>query len=277
MEYRILGALEVLDGGATVTPTAPKILRTLAMLLVNHNRTVSRSTMIDEIWPVDPPVTAVMTLNTYIYQLRRILGLGSSREAGALLTKPGGYELIIAPESLDLGVFDSAVAMGRCEFAAGQLTEASSQLRSALRLRRGPVLSGLEKGPLLSGITARVEEDTLDATELRVEIDIRLGRHREVIGELRALIAQYGVNEDLYSLLMLALYRSDRRWEALKAYDELRRSLRKQFGIDPSQRLQRLHQNLLSDAPCLLGDLEIESVAGSRDRCRPERHAIQLR
>ena len=251
MEYRILGALEVLDGDIPITPTAPKILSILAMLLVNHNTLVSRDAMIDEIWPTNPPVTAPMTLNTYVYQLRRLLGVGPSNRTNTLITKTGGYELVIAQDSLDLSVFQATVTAGRREFDAGRLEEASCELRRALQLHRGPALAAVEKGPMLAGIAARIEEDALDALGVRMKIDMLLGRHRELIGELRALIAQNPLNEDLYSILMLALYRSDRRWNALETYLSLRRSLQQQFGIDPSPRLQQLHQAILSDAPSL--------------------------
>lgn len=261
MEYRILGALEVLADGMTITPTAPKILSTLAMLLVNHNTTVSRDAIIDEIWPADPPVTAPMTLNTYIYQLRRLIGVGPSSRADTLVTKPGGYELVIAEGSLDLVRFESAVTRGRREFDAGRMEEASCELRQALQLRRGPALAALEKGPILAGMAARIEEDVIEALGMRMKIDLQLGRHRELIGELRALIAQYPLNEDLYLMLMLALYRSDRRWDALKTYLGLCRSLRQQYGIDPSPRLQQLHQAILSDAPSLYSSDGLRVVA----------------
>lgn len=252
MECRVLGGLEVLDNGFATTPTAPKLRSTLAMLLVHHNRTVSRTTMIDELWPSNPPATAVMSLNTYVYQLRRLLARGPSQWSNVLLTKPGGYEMAIPPESLDLSVFESTVVAGRRDAAAGRLTDASSHLRRALALPRGSVLAGLDKGPLLSGIAARLDEDILDTIALRIEIDLQLGRHRELIGELRGLVAEYPMNEDLYAKLIVALYRSERRWVALDTYQKLRQSLRHQFGMDPSPRLQRLHQDMLTDAPSLL-------------------------
>jgi DNA-binding SARP family transcriptional activator len=252
MEYALLGALEVIDAGVAVTPTAPKLRSTLAMLLVNHNRVVSRHTLIDEIWPENPPATAMMTLNTYVYQLRKLLARGPSARSDLLSTKPGGYELTIDSAGLDLSVFEQRVAAGRGEFAAGRYAEASCHLREALQLRRGPVLAGLNKGPLLAGIAARIEEDTLDAIALRIEIDMVLGRHRELIGELSALVAQCPMNEDFHAKLIVALYRSDRRSVALETYHRLRRSLSQHFGIDPSPRLKRLHQAILCDAPALL-------------------------
>jgi DNA-binding SARP family transcriptional activator len=251
MEYRILGALEVLDGDTPVTPTAPKILSTLAMLLISRNTTVSREAMVDEIWPENPPVSAIMTLNTYVYHLRRLLGVRPSNETDMLITRPGGYEMVIAEESLDLAQFEATVSAGRRAFDAGRLEEASCELRRALALRRGPTFAALDKGPVLSGVAVRIAEDALDAQGLRMKIDMQLGRHRELIGELRALIAQNPLNEDLYYMLMLALYRSDRRLDSLETYIVLRRSLQQQYGVDPSPRLQKLHQAVLADAPSL--------------------------
>ncbi len=259
MEYGLLGTLQVLDQGVVVTPTAPKLRSTLAMLIVNHNRTISRTTLIDEIWPEDPPLTAMETLNTYVYQIRKLLARGPSRRSDLVSTKPGGYELLIDPASLDLSLFENAMAVGRREFAAGRLAEASGELRQALALRRGPVLGELEMGPLLDGIANRIEEDILDAIALRIEIDLRMGRHRELIGELCALVAQYPMNEDFHAKLIVAQYRSERRSAALETYQRLREALRQQFGIDPSPRLKRLLQDILSDAPSL-HDTEIAGV-----------------
>jgi DNA-binding SARP family transcriptional activator len=252
MKYEILGTLQVLDGDVQVAPSAPKLQSTLAMLVVHHNKLVSRTTLIDDIWPVTPPESAMLTLNSYIYQVRRLLASGPSGHSDVLNTRRGGYELIVPPENIDLSEFENRVASGRSHFAAGRFEDASCQLRSALQLRRGPVLAGVEKGPLLAGIAARIEEDTLDAISLRIEIDLRLGRHRELIGELSGLVSQYPMNEDLYAKLMVSLYRSDRRSVALETYQRLRRSLGDHFGIDPSPRLKRLHQDILSDAPSLL-------------------------
>lgn len=255
MEYGVLGTLQVIDDGIVVTPTAAKLRSTLAMLIVNHNRTVSRATMIDEIWPENPPPTAMDTLNTYVYQLRKLLARGPSGRSDLLHTKPGGYEMVITPEQLDLSTFENVMMLGRQEFAAGRLTEASCQLRQALQLRRGPVLGDVDMGPLLEGMATRIEEDVLDAIALRIEVDLRLGRHRELIGELAALATQYPTNEDFHGKLIVAQYRSERRSAALETYRRLRESLRHQFGIDPSPRLRKLFQDILSDSPSL-HDLE---------------------
>ncbi|MCW3842487.1 AfsR/SARP family transcriptional regulator [Micromonospora yasonensis] len=252
MEYGVLGALEVLDERVPVTPTAPKLQSIFAILLVNHNRTVSRDVMINELWPSRPPATATMTLNTYVCQLRKLLAQGPSRRTDLVRSRPGGYSVTVEPETLDLTVFEEALAAGRRELADGRLAEASCELRRALSLHRGPVLAGLSKGRLLAGIAARLEEDVLDATTLRIEIDLRLGRHRELVGELRALVTRHPTNEDLHAKLMVALYRSERRTVALETYQRLRQSLRNQVGIDPSPGLKRLHQDVLQDAPSLL-------------------------
>lgn len=251
MEYGVLGTLQVTDQGVVVAPTARKLRSTLAMLIVNHNRTVSRTLMVDEIWPDDPPLTAMETLNTYVYQIRKLLARGPSGRSDLISTKPGGYELVVDPADVDLCVFEAAMANGRREFASGRLAEASSQLRQALALRRGPVLGELDMGPLLEGIANRIEEDILDAIALRIEIDLRMGRHRELIGELSALVTRHPMNEDFHAKLIVAQYRSDRRSAALESYQRLRDTLSEQFGIDPSPRLKRLLQDILSDAPSL--------------------------
>lgn len=251
MEYGVIGTLQVIDQGVAITPTAAKLRSTLAMLIVNHDRTVSRATMIDEIWPENPPTTAMETLNSYVYQLRKLLARGPSRRSDLLTTKPGGYEIALTPDQLDLSVFESAMAVGRREFAAGRLTEASCQLRQALQLRRGPVLGDVDMGPLLEGMATRIEEDVLDAIALRIEIDLRMGRHRELIGELSALTTRHPTNEDFHGKLIVAQYRSERRSAALETYQRLRASLSRQFGIDPSPRLKKLFQDVLSDNPSL--------------------------
>lgn len=251
MEFGVLGTLRVVDDGVVVTPTASKLRSTLAMLIANHNRTISQTMMIDEIWPENPPATVMETLRTYVYQLRKVLARGPSARCDLVATRPGGYELMIEPDSLDLSVFENAMAQGRREFAAGRLAEASCQLRTALQLRRGPVLGDVGAGPLLGGIAARIEEDLLDAVAMRIEIDLRLGRHRELIGELAGLVTQFPTNEDFHAKLIVAQYRSERRSAALETYQRLRTSLSHEFGIDPSPRLKRLLQDILADAPSL--------------------------
>lgn len=261
MRYRLLGALEVVDQESVITPTAPKQRTVLAMLLINHDRDVSRTTLIDEIWPVNPPTTAMMTLNTYVYQLRKVLAQGPSGDADLVRTKPGGYQVSLDAQCLDLSLFESMVAAGRRDFAAGRFAEANCSLRAALQLCTGPVLSGLDKGPRLAAVAARVEEDALDALALRIEIDLNLGRHRELIGELSALVTRYPANEDFHAKLMVALYRSDRRLVALETYQRLRRSLNHNYGVDPSLRLRRLHQDILADAPRLFAPTDAPVAA----------------
>lgn len=243
MEYRVLGSLEVLDGAREITPSAAKVRAVLAMLVLRHNQIVSTREFIDELWGERPPPSALSTLHTYVYKLRKTLGRGGTE---TLATKPYGYLLQVDPAAVDLHNFERLVAEGRRLLDEGDAERASRVLVEALGLWRGPALANVVPGELLSAQITRLEESRLRALELRIEADLRLGRHRELISELKELTLIHPLNEEFHAKLMAALHACGRRVEALEVFQSLRRRLVDQLGLEPSPELRRLQQRLLA-------------------------------
>lgn len=232
MEFLILGPVDVLDGGRAVRLPAGKPVALLRALLLNRNRVVSTETLIDELWGEDPPETAAKALQGHVSQLRKVLG------ADRLITKPPGYSLRVEEGELDLDRFEQLVRDGRELLAAGDAKAASRELESGLGLWRGPA-PGLE-------------ERRLAALEDRIESDLALSRHSELVAELETLVAQHPLRERLRRQLMLALYRSGRQADALEEYRRTRETLSGELGIEPSEELQDLQRAILRHDPELL-------------------------
>ncbi|WFB09102.1 SARP family transcriptional regulator [Streptomyces sp. LX-29] len=207
---------------------------------------------VDELWGSRPPVTALATLQSYIYKVRKQV-LGEEGRA-ALHTKPNGYLLTVPDADLDLRCFEELAARGRTELDAGDARRASRSLGEALALWRGGPLAGVESGALLSAQVARLQESRLRTLELRIQADFTLGRHHELISELKTLCAAHPFNEGLHAKLMIALYRSGRRYEALELYQTFRRGLVDELGLEPSPHLGRLQNAVLSGAQTLRED-----------------------
>jgi DNA-binding SARP family transcriptional activator len=239
MEFRILGPLEVLDGDRVLPLGGPKQRAVLAVLVLHANRVVSTERLIDELWGEEPPETAKVVIQGYVSSLRKVLG------AGTIATHGSGYALGVEPEQLDLFRFEQLVARAR----AADPAEASAGLREALELWRGPALADFTYEPFAQAPILRLDELRLAALEDRIEADLVLGRHGEVVGELEALVAEHPLRERLRGQLMLALYRSGRQAEALAGYQEARRVLVDELGIEPTQALQDLERAILRQDP----------------------------
>ncbi|MFY1675623.1 BTAD domain-containing putative transcriptional regulator [Streptomyces sp. WMMC905] len=243
-----LGRLEVRAGGEDRTPTAPMARRALAVLLLHANRSVSMSTLVDELWEADPPRLARKTVQTYVYQIRRALepagvAVGLARR---LRTEPGGYRLVLRPGELDLWEFEHRVAQARVALSEGNPARGVGLLNAGLRLWRGEPFSGVAAGPSVTGRIAQLADTRLAALELRIEAELRLGRHHTLIGELRALTADHPLNERFAAQLMTAAHWSGRRGAALDAFARLRRGLAAELGVEPSQELQDLQRQVLT-------------------------------
>lgn len=257
MQVDLLGPLTVTVNGRPVTPTAPKPRQVLTLLAVCANQVVRNERMIEEVWQDRPPSRVATTLQTYVYMLRKSLGLAMSRDAEAaggresLQTFAGGYLLCLDPDGLDSTRFEQQARIGRAEFAAGNVTGAADALRQALVLWRGSAMVDVTRGPVLLTECLRLEEIYKATVALRIEADIRLGRHQEVLSELIQLVAAQPTHEGFQAKLMLALYRSGRRSEALHTYHQAREALRRELGVEPSYQLQRLHQAVLAGEPDL--------------------------
>ncbi|HEY5834427.1 AfsR/SARP family transcriptional regulator [Streptomyces sp.] len=272
MEIKLLGPLVATANGTSIAPTATKPRQLLALLAISSAEGVTLPLLIEEIWGNDPPRSAATTLQTYILQLRRLLGdaLGpdSAHHVKAVLaTRFGGYLLNLRQGEVDVHEFERLAAAGRVALREGDPLAASRLLTRALSMWRGPALADVRLGRVLEIEVSRLTESRHGALENRITADLRLGRHAEVLGELTALVRQHPMNESLYNLYILALYRCGRPDDALRAYRELRRTLTDRLGLEPSPRLQRLHQAVLCSDPALdrldrLEFAEFDNLAG---------------
>lgn len=250
LTWRTLGPLRVSDGGRDVTPTAPKVRQVLAVLLARRNSVVPLSALTAELWPGRPPRSATATVQTYAYQLRKALHGGEDPGAGGdgpLVTRAHGYLLRVAPGECDAEEFALLTGRARSALADGDPAGAVALLDRALLLWNGPPFTDVTHGPALHGHAQRLEEVHLQAEELRITAGFRLGRHRELVGELKELACAHPLHEWFQGTLIIALERCGRRSEALEVYQRLSTQLRDELGLDPSPGLQRLRQHVLTD------------------------------
>ena len=234
MEFRILGSLEVSEEDRPLDLGGPKQRALLAILLLNANRVVSRDRLIDALWEEQPPETAPKALQVYVSQLRKTLG------AGRIVTRPPGYLIRVEPGELDLERFERLLESGGTE-----------KLREALALWRGRPLEEFALDRFAQSEISRLDELRLAALEERIEADLAFGRHAALVAELEAFVAEHPLRERLCGQLMLALYRSGRQAEALAAYQDARRALVDELGIEPSRALQDLERAILQQDPGL--------------------------
>ncbi|MET9894308.1 AfsR/SARP family transcriptional regulator [Streptomyces sp. NBC_00647] len=243
MRYEILGPLRVTDEGEVVTVSARKMQVLMAALLIRSGEIVSCEQLIAEIWGDKPPRQATAALYVYISQLRKIL----ERPGGprVIVTGPPGY--LIAPQEgqLDLHTFQDLVNQGRAAVRERRHGDAVAHLTSALDLWRGPAPVDTSSGPIITGFTAWLDQMRLECTEKLVQANLELGLHSELIPLLFALIAEYPLHEAFYRQLMLALYHSERRADALQVYRSARQVLQRELGLEPGRGLRELHQGIL--------------------------------
>jgi len=257
MEFRILGPLEVWDGDHEVSLGGPKPRALLALFLLHLNEVVPADRLIDELWGEDSPEGAAAALRVNVSRLRKAL------PPDVLTTRSPGYVIRVEPDELDLHRFERLVDEGRGLLARSLAADASGRLRDALSLWRGPALADFAYESFAQAAIARLEEIRLAAVELRIDADLALARHDELVGELEALVAEHPLRERLRGYLMTALYRSGRQAEALEAYQDARRALVDGLGIDPSPALQELERAILRQDPSLDG--EATATAGVRE------------
>src|SRR5437588_1417854 len=248
MEFRILGPLEVVEGGNPVALGTLKERLVLAVLLLHTNEFVSRERLIDDLWGEAPPPTARKAVNVYLSQLRKAL----SRDGiDPITTGSGAYRLHVEAEDLDAGRMQVLVANARELAATGELENAAERFREALSLWRGPTLAGLPLESLGRDEVAQLDELRVATLVDRIDCDLALGRHEQVLGELNVRVREHPLRERLRAQQMLALYRAGRQVDALAAYAEARRTLVDDLGIEPSEALQRLQQAILRHDPAL--------------------------
>ena len=214
----------------------------LALLVLRAGEVVSIvDTLVDELWGEQPPPTAAKNVQGYVVRLRKVLG------DGVLVTQAPGYALRVDVGRLDAARFQALVEDARLEQARG----AARRLEGALDLWRGPPLADFTYEPFAQEEIRRLEELRLSALEDRIEADLALGRHEQVVGELESLARAYPLRERLQRLLLVALYRCGRQTEALEAYRATRRRFVDDLGVEPSPALRRLERAILEHDPSL--------------------------
>ena len=249
MEFRILGPLEVVHQGRSVVLGGARERALLALLLLSANRVVPSERLVEDLWAGSPPEAAAQALRACVFRLRKALRAAGG--ADVVVTRPTGYLVEVDSEGLDATRFEALVARARAQMADGDHVQAAETFRQALALWRGAALPDLPDAPVARGEAARLEEARLAATEERIEADLVCGRHGELVGELKALTRAHPLRERLWAQRMVALYRAGRQAEALRAYQELRRLLGDELGIEPSEALRRLEGAILRQEPSL--------------------------
>ncbi|HEY7794565.1 MAG TPA: BTAD domain-containing putative transcriptional regulator, partial [Gaiellaceae bacterium] len=248
MEFRVLGPLEVVHQGRTLEIGAGRQRALLAVLLVHAHDVVSSDGLIDALWGERAPATAPKIIQSYVSRLRKALADGGT---SVLVTQPPGYVLRLEKGELDADRFAELLVRGRAALADGAPHDASTLLREALGLWRGPALSDFAFDAFAQDEIGRLEELRLAALEERIDADLALGRQRELVAELEPLVAQQPLRERFRGQLMVALYRCGRQAEALQVYQGARRVLLDELGLEPGRALGELEQAILRQDPSL--------------------------
>lgn len=274
VDFGILGPLQVVAGERPVVLGAAKLRATLTVLLVHANQFTSLDRLVDELWEDRPPSSAAKLVPQYISQLRRSLepDRDRRRHAGPLLeTRPRGYLLHVEGDALDADRFRAMVERSRCLARRDAAQAAADGLRRALSLWRGVALADVPRTPSVAAAAVQLEELRIAAVEDRIEAELALGRHSELVCELFALVSRYPLQERLRGQLMLALYRSGRQAEALQAYKAARQVLLEELGLEPGRGLRQLQQAILNGDPALepAGDSRRVAAAAPSARVPP--------
>jgi YVTN family beta-propeller protein len=245
VEFRILGPLDLVGGADGAPIEAPKLRALLGVLLLHPNEVVSNERLIDELWGDRPPATAGKTLQTYISQLRRGL------RPDVIVTRPPGYLLQIESGELDAERFRALVAKASNLAARSDNRQARDRYREALALWRGPPLADVRFESFARNEVAQLNEERLSAVLELIDCELALGHHERVVLELKTLVRQHPLRERPRAQLMLALYRCGRQADALAAYQEARRVLVEELGLEPGSELQELEHAILAHDPTL--------------------------
>ena len=246
MEFRILGPLEVVVDGHVVPIGAAKHRTLLACLLLRANRVVSVDELVDRIWDGDTPHRSKATLQTYVMRLRQLLG-----DPSVIRTAADGYLITVDDDHLDLLRFTELAATAQSTLASGDLATTAELYGQALALWRGQPLVDVPSDVLHREEIQRLVERRLEVLERRIEVELSLGRHTDLIPMLRAVTGEHPFQERFWGQLMLALHRSGRQVEALEAFRQVSRLLADELGVGPGERLRAMHQAVLRDDPGL--------------------------
>jgi DNA-binding SARP family transcriptional activator/tetratricopeptide (TPR) repeat protein len=243
MEFRLLGPVEVVLDDRCFGIAAPRQETVLAMLLLEANRVISVNRLVDAIWDEAPPRTAKSQVQISVSALRRLLTNPCDDEV--ISTRSPGYVIHAADDSLDLKRFELLAVKGVAAAGEQRLVDATQYLRAALAVWRGPAMAGVESR-IVHAAATRLNENRLTVLENCLDLDLQLGRHHEIVGELTELVTEHPLRERLRAQLMLALYRSGQRAEALHVFRVGREILVDELGLDPGDELRRLEAAILA-------------------------------
>jgi predicted ATPase/DNA-binding SARP family transcriptional activator len=253
VRFTILGPIQALDGERPLAVGGPRQLALLALLLVNANQAVSSDALIDALWPDVDRERAAKRLQMAIARLRKALEplTPAANEHPIVRTVSGGYLFALEPGHLDADAFQAQLEAGQHALRTGDPARAAEQLRQALDLWRGPPLAEVAFHDFAQAEVRRLDEQRLTALEARLDADLQLGRHTQLIPELETLAARHPAREQLAAHLMLALYRSGRQADALQAYHRTRAGLAEQLGLEPGPTLRALQTDVLAQSASL--------------------------
>jgi DNA-binding SARP family transcriptional activator len=266
VEFGLLGPLAVRRDGAAVAIAAGRQRALLAVLLVNAGRVVGTDELIEVLWDAIPPASARASLHNYVRRLRQALGDDGHHR---ISTRPHGYMISVEPDGLDVDRFQALEDAARAAARAGAWEAAAGALRDALALWRGHPLADVDSAVLRQREVPRLVEMRLRAVEARIDADLNLGSHDELVAELQSLAAKHPLRERFPAQLMLALYRCGRQAEALTAYQHARQALVEELGTEPGPELQDLHQRRLSADPALAVTESVLPAAAGPARITP--------
>ncbi|MFI6930350.1 BTAD domain-containing putative transcriptional regulator [Streptomyces sp. NPDC050287] len=256
MQFQVLGPLQLTEPGGQRAVSAPRLQQLIVLLLMARGSALPLSALAAELWPAGPPSTADTTIRTYVHELRKLLPAGS----GQLSTEGTGYRLSVSWRDVDALLFEDLVGTARARLRGAPrscspravpgpdpelLARTAGLLTEALGLWRGGAFAGVPTGPQLDMHLADLNAQWLRAIQLRVHIDLLLGRHRELIGELKGLVSEFPLEDPFMAQLMVALHRSGRRGEALRAYQMHKRLVQAELSTSPAPRLTRLRDRVL--------------------------------
>ena len=244
LDYRALGGLSVVDGGDELSLGGSRQRRLAAVFLIDRNRVVSVDRLEEVVFAGEPTPGAATTLRSYVARLRRVVE--SAGSGSRVVARRPGYLLEVGDEAFDVARFEGAVAAGRAGLARGDPTGASRVLRAGLGLWRGGAYAEFADEDWARPEAQRLGELRLVAYELLADAELACGRPGEVVSELEALAAEHPLRESFQAKLMLALYRSGRQAEALRAYQAHRSVLTEELGLDPSPELAELEGRILA-------------------------------
>ncbi len=248
IEFRLLGTIEVMAGDQVIEIGSLKQRALLASLLLRLNRPVAVEVLVEDLWGDSPPASVQATLQSLVSRLRRTLetaGAAAGGDAARLRGRDGGYVLEAEPDLVDAFRFDRLLTEGRQALATGEAARAAERLEAALALWRGPVFGELSDRPFAQLEAHRLEEARLAAVEDLAEAELSLGRPEDALARLKSHVGQHPLRERPWGQMMLALYRLGRQADALRAYQQVRRLLGDELGVEPTPELRRLEEQIL--------------------------------